>query len=451
MPAGPNTTEPAPIAVIGTGAAGLMAAIAAGRTLSDAGRSDAGVIAIDSAKTLGAKILVAGGGRCNVTHDTIDHRLYAPAADHPTIRKVLRTLPVRETVAFFASLGVQLKTEPTGKLFPTTDRARTILDALLRAARDANVALRHPLRVQRVEREADTGFVIHHSGEHAAPLRARQIILATGGRSLPKTGSDGHAYTIARTLGHTITDPTFPALVPLVIDRARDTPNLTSLAGLSTIASLDVRAASGKRLHRETGSTLFTHFGLSGPAPMNVSRHFTRARLDDPRATLALNVLPGLTMDQLDTQLINARAPVGAFLRSHPNANPATPGEAASGQGLPTRLAEAICRAAHIEPKTPAHALRREQRKSLARAATEHTLPIAGDRGWNHAEVTAGGVPLAEIDPNSMRSRLDPNLYLCGEILDVDGPIGGYNFQWAWASGRLAGIAAAQAIAAEPA
>ena len=459
MTGAPSSAQPIPIVVVGAGAAGLMAAITAARTRSIAppppNLPGTSVLLLDGAKSIGAKLLVSGGGRCNVTHHTIDHRLYCPAADQPTIRQILRAFDVKQTVAFFNEINVELKQEPTGKLFPTTDKARTVLSALLRAAEQSGVAIRNPWRVAAISHDpAADRFTIRRAAPssltHPDPaptpdntILARRLILATGGRSLPKTGSDGQAHTIARALGHTITQPLFPALVPLTIDAPRDAAHLTELSGIATVATLEVRAATNKRLHAITASTLCTHFGLSGPGPMNISRHLAAARLADPGAHLLLNWLPNTTMDQLDAQLLHgARTPIATFLRTHPNANPLVGGFGGSG-GLPTRLAETICRAASLDPATPAHDLRREQRKALARAATEMTPPISGDRGWNHAEVTAGGIPLSEIDPTTMRSRILPNLFLCGEIIDVDAPIGGYNFQWAWSTGHLAGKAAA--------
>lgn len=430
------------IAVIGAGAAGLMSAISAGRggrTAPDAG-PPLRVVAIDGARSLGAKILVAGGGRCNVTHDVVDPRLYA-GSSVGAIRKVLSRFTVADTTRFFADLGVQLKREDTGKLFPTTDKARTVLDALLGAARDAGdggVELMHPWRVESVERSGD-GFVIRRAGEEfadeqATPIVASRVILCTGGRSLPRSGSDGHGHAIARSLGHSITERVFPALVPLVINHAR-ADWLKELSGLTTDATLEVRMSDGRKIKSITGSLLCTHFGLSGPCPMDISRYFTDARLDDPGATLSVNWLLDATMDETDRELQSLGS---ATITRHFGSRRVSP--------MPARLIETICTRIGIDPKSPAHALTREQRKTLARALTEMEVPIHSDRGWNYAEVTAGGVPLEEIDLKTMASKITPGLHLAGEICDVDGRIGGYNFQWAWASGFVAGTSAARAF-----
>ena len=421
------------IAVVGAGAAGLMAAIAAGRVAERIGRT-LRIVALDGAAKLGAKILVAGGGRCNVTHHAVDESAYAGSSRH-AIRKVLGRFGVPETVAFFSDLGVELKREETGKLFPVTDDAHTVLDALLAEAKRLGVELRHPWRVIAVERASseDGGFIVRGGDARtAAPgeIHARRVILATGGMALPRSGSDGAGYALARSLGHTITDRVFPALVPLLL---ADGHFVRSLSGVAVPATLEVRTAAGKRLAAFTNSTLCTHFGLSGPGPMDISRYWSDARASDPAAVLVVNWLPALTPDALDALLLArpSRPPMSVLTRP-PCA-------------LPERLARALCDHAGLGTAAdgPAGSIARDARRALVTAATSHPLPVVGDRGFTHAEVTAGGVPLAEVRLDTMESRVCQGLHLCGEILDVDGRIGGFNFQWAWASGFVAGSAAA--------
>ncbi|MBX3316815.1 MAG: aminoacetone oxidase family FAD-binding enzyme [Phycisphaeraceae bacterium] len=426
------------IAIIGAGAAGLMAAITAGRAAREQ-KHPLSIIALDSARTLGAKILVAGGGRCNVTHHAVDESAYAGSSRN-AIKKVLRSFPVERTVDFFRERGVELKREDTGKLFPTTDSARTILNALLEAARDAAVEIRHPWRVDSITRGPDGLFHIARepsvaATERAAPesLTAHRIILATGGRSLPKSGSDGKGYDFARALGHSITPRVFPALVPLIVP---DGHFIRSLSGLAADVTLEVRSSTNKRLAQFTNSTLCTHFGLSGPGPLDISRYLTAARNDDPGAWLAINWLPGSTGETVDRELQQiGKMSVIRWLRERSSE--------ATAAKLPDRLAEAICKEAGVAPGVSGNALTREARRSLVIALTEMRIPITGDRGYTYAEVTAGGVPLSEIKLDTMESRACPSLHLCGEICDVDGRIGGFNFQWAWASGYLAGRGAA--------
>jgi len=371
------------VAVIGAGAAGLMAAIAASR-------AGARVVAIDGAKKIGAKILISGGGRCNVTNEVVRAEDFNGSRN--AIAKVLRTFDVSSTVAFFDELGVKLKREETGKLFPVSNRARDIVDALLRAAEGVEIVT--GIRVESIE----SGFVINGS------IHADRVILAAGGRSVPKTGSDGSGYTLARMLGHTVT-PAFPALVPLVVEK-----------GHWVDAELAVKSPTGRVLQRHRGSMLFTHFGLSGPVVLDISRHW----IANHPATLSANFLPGETFESVDLALI-------AAAKRNPHAT------IVSVLHLPDRLV------ARLTPETALGRLSKDDRRRIVRDLVDYTLPVVRDRGFEYAEVTAGGVPLSEVDVGTMESRICPNLYLCGEILDVDGRIGGFNFQWAWASGRLAG------------
>lgn len=407
------------ILIIGAGAAGMMAAAFAARGAAPGGS----VAVMDGAKRIGAKILVSGGGRCNVTHDVVLPEDYA-GSKRNQIAKVLRTFSVDQTVAFFAELGVELKREDTGKLFPTTDQAMTVLNALWDGVGQAGAKVLADHRVSAVRRD-DQGFTVATSqGE----FQAKRVILATGGKSLPKTGSDGLGYEFVRSLGHTVTQTT-PALVPLVLEKDHW---LTKLSGLALDVELAVVAGSGKVLKRQAGAMLLTHFGLSGPAAMDISRHWIAAHDSDPGAELRVNLLPGRSFEQVDEYLqglTQSRGKAGLV--------------GVIGEDLPKRLAEAVVvHGAGIDAATPMARLGKPQRRALAHTLTGLVLPVVRDRGYLFAEVTAGGVPLSELDLSTMQSRVCPGLYLCGEILDVDGRIGGYNFQWAWCSGRLAGTSA---------
>jgi len=408
------------IAIIGGGAAGLTAAIFARRT-APAAR----IVVLDGAPKIGAKILISGGGRCNVTHDAVSTDDFNGSRN--AIAKVLRTFTVDQTVEWFASMGVTLKREETGKLFPVTDRARTVVDALLRECE--GVEVRVGARVSGLECGDRSHRFDSPAGKAVTAVTALQIadgttitahrvILATGGRSVPKTGSDGGGYALAEALGHTITD-TFPALVPLILAPGHW---MTSLSGTSVEAELSVRA--GRVLVRQRGSLLFTHFGLSGPVVLDVSRHWIVSNGGE----LVANFLPGETFESLEAAFLaekNPHATVGSVLRGR----------------IPERLLAAIAGDA-----PPLGKLTKDERRRIVRALVETVVPVVRDRGFDYAEVTAGGVPLTEIDLATMASRRCDGLYLCGEILDVDGRIGGYNFQWAWASGRLAGIHAARSL-----
>jgi predicted Rossmann fold flavoprotein len=408
------------VLVIGAGAAGLFAATWAGRTARTAGAALA-VTAVDGARKLGAKILVAGGGRCNVTHVAVSEADYAGSTP-PAIRKVLRRFGVAETRQFFTEAGVALKEEETGKLFPVTDSARTVLDALVREAGRAGARLVHPARVTGLVRLGAEFVATTEAGD----MHAARVILCTGGKSLPKSGSDGCGHALAAGLGHSITEPVVPALVPLVLETGHW---ITALSGLTLPTEVTLRSGTGRRLTATTGSTLLTHLGLSGPAILDVSRHWLVARHRDPAAALTINWLPGATTDEVDRELVAGRRRGAlAVLRDR----------------LADRLARALCTAAAAAATGD---LARDARRRLASLVTATPLPLTGDRGFTVAEATAGGVPLAEVRLETMESRVCPGLYLAGEVLDVDGRIGGFNFQWAWASGFVAGQAAARAAA----
>lgn len=458
-------TERADIVIVGAGAAGLMTAIWAGRT-----NSSRSIVLLDGARGIGAKILVAGGGRCNVTHFEVDEQSYA-GSTRPAIAKVLRRFGVPETIEFFRGLGVELKREATGKLFPVTDDAHTVLDALLCEVRRVGVRLRHPCRVTGVSpippgapqaslADVNTGeinmasrtvrdagrarqercnaaeshlasasgaqgdrFVVH--GDWGS-MTCRTLVLATGGNALPKSGSDGAGYAFAVALGHTLTSRITPALVPLVLAPGHF---LRDLPGVSFQATLEVRSSTGARLASFTNSTLCTHFGLSGPAVLDISRYYTEARAGDPQARLVINFMPGDDEASVDRLLL--AQPMHSVTR------------ALAGR-LPERLLRAIAGEAGIESGAPVSTIRRERRRNLVRGLCSLDLPVTGDRGFTHAEVTAGGVPLSELRLDTMESRRRPGLHLVGEICDVDGRIGGFNFQWAWASGYVAGRALGQ-------
>jgi predicted Rossmann fold flavoprotein len=399
------------LAIVGAGAAGLTAAIFARRRARELA-ADIRIATVDGAAKIGAKILISGGGRCNLTHHTVAADDFNGASRN-AIARILRTFSVEQTSAFFRDLGVELKREETGKLFPTTDRARTVLDALLSESGD----VRPGCRVTAIR----PAFVIDTA---SGQLRSRAVVVATGGRSIPKTGSDGAGYDMVRALGHSVS-AVWPGLVPLVLPRGHW---LTSLSGVSLDVELALARPGGRILRRERGSMLFTHFGLSGPVVLDMSRHWIAAG----NGALAANLLPGLEFAEVESMLAaRPRTTMQAILEAH----------------LPPRLADAVLiREARVEPSRRGAQLTREERRRIAHAVTALPLPVAGDRGFDYAEVTAGGVPLDEIDPRTMESRKCPGLYLCGEILDVDGRIGGFNFQWAWASGRLAGISAVDAI-----
>ncbi len=411
------------IAVIGAGAAGLAASIFAAEAAAKGDRPQR-IVLLDGVKTIGAKILVSGGGRCNVTHEAVTPTDFF--GNRHIIKNVLAAFSVEQTVKWFASLGVELKREETGKLFPVTDKARTILTALAIHCHALGVTIRPDHRVTDVAclTGPEAVFVIHHT--HGT-LQAKKVILATGGRSIPKSGSDGFGYELARRLGHHVT-ATVPALVPLVLE---DTMFHKTLSGLSHDVELTT-VVKGRIVDRRTGSLLWTHFGISGPVVMDASRFWTLAQEQKEAVAVYGNVLSGQNLEQ-----------VREWFMEQMQDNPRRSLVKTLAQRLPQRFAEAIIHHVGCEAQMTIAQLPRKDRDRILTALTKLQFPIVQDRGWNYAEVTAGGVPLEEINFRTMESKLVPGLYLIGEILDCDGRIGGFNFQWAWSTGFLAGRAGA--------
>lgn len=400
------------IAIVGAGAAGLATAIFAAQA-----NPSARILLIDSAKSVGAKILVAGGGRCNVTHKLVTPRDYNGPQN--IIRNVLAAFDAARAAQWFESLGVKLKEEDTGKLFPVSDSARTVLNALLRRCEDLGVRLCSSTRITDITRDRNLFQLRHGDGV----IECMRLVLATGGRSLPRTGSDGSGWQLVQRLGHTVT-PTYPALVPLVLAGSFFHG---SLSGISQEVELST-FADGKLIDRRAGSLLWTHFGISGPVVLDASRHWVIAHAAARNPQLRASLLPGQDYQAVESRLL-------AAAQERPRATLLN----LLAQSLPARVAQAILAHLAIDPSTTLGQLARDARRALVQALTALPLPVERDRGWNYAEVTAGGVPLSEIDYRTMTSRLAPNLYLVGEMLDCDGRIGGFNFQWAWATGYLAG------------
>jgi len=405
------------VIVVGAGAAGLATAIFTRRR-----RPEASVLLLDGAKKPGAKILVSGGGRCNVTNTVVTERDYRGGP--PTIvRRVLRALTVADTVRFFADAGVSLHEEHDGKLFPDSNSARQVLDALLQQAAAGGVELRSSHRVVSVH-QTDSGFrVVTNAGE----LIARRVVLATGGMSLPKSGSDGAGYLLARALGHTLVATT-PALAPLVLSvNGKDASAIHGTwSGISQQVILTLRT-EGSVTARERGSMLWTHFGISGPAALDLSRHWLRARLEGRDTEAVATLTPDLDFESLESFWLEQarqrpRAMLGTILATQ----------------IPAAVADGVLAGLGIDASTTLASVTRDDRRRLTHALTGWPVPIVDSRGYNFAEATAGGIALQEIDPTTMESRCCPGLYLVGEMLDVDGRLGGFNFQWAWSGAAVA-------------
>lgn len=405
------------IVVIGAGAAGLMAAM-------EASRRGADVVLLEKNNKTGVKILMSGGTRCNLTHDT-DARGIAEAFGRARrfLQPSLGAFGPSDVVRLFNESGVETKIESTGKVFPVSDRAVHVRDALHRLAIESGVKIRTGIGVNGL-RECDAGWQLETS---AGPIHAERVIVTAGGKSWPGCGTTGDAYVWMQALGHTVVTPR-PALVPLV-----GGPEwMHALSGL-TLEDVTARVlpAEGKQkpLAVRRAAFLFTHFGFSGPAAMDVSGAITAAESIE-KIRLRLDVLPGMSEAEVryglqDRSRDGGRLKVATLL----------------SRWIPNRLATQLTNL--INGDFFVAELPKSSRETLIANLKQLHLPVVGTRGFDKAEVTAGGVDLKEIDPRTMQSRRHSNLFVAGELLDVDGPIGGYNFQAAFSTGRAAGIAAA--------
>ena len=407
------------IVVVGAGAAGLVAAIFA------ADRSSAercSVTVIERTSDGGRKILISGGGRCNILPAAVEPDRFVTDSPPHLLRGMLRAWPLVAQRDFFErQVGVPLRLEEkTAKLFPVSNRARDVRDGLVGLARRRGIQFRYDTSMTGLAPTA-TGWRVETTQGH---IDTRAVVLATGGLSVPATGSDGTGLRLAAELGHVVHD-TYPALTPLLAESALH----ASLSGVG----LDVRLRAkwrGKSAE-VTGGFLFTHRGYSGPAVLDLSHIAARNRLSSgdrgDRAVFRIAWTDQNT-DQWQRELASAAGLVVTTVARH----------------LPRRLAQQLLEEAGVPLGRRAAELRRGERSALLESLTGFILPWTGDEGYGKAEVTGGGVTLDDVNPRTLESRRHAGLFLCGEMLDAFGPIGGHNFAWAWSTGRTAGLGAAQ-------
>lgn len=456
--------------MVGAGAAGLFAALAARGVLgADGGRLPLGpdapdVVVLNNEPRLGLKILVSGGGRCNLTNARVDERDFETDAPH-LVRRLLRGFPPAAVRAFFEANDCALYEEALGKVFPRSNDARDVLRVLLEAIDRARIPLIAPAEVVDLE-PADGGMRVRLAS--GPPWMARRVILATGGKSLPKTGSRGFGLEFLGTLGHALI-PAVPGLTPIVLD---PTSPLHGLAGLTVPVVLTLAPAgteparlsgkSFKPLARSGGSLLVTHKGATGPAPFDVSAQCGRempgaavelradfwslTRRDGPWGRyLDLAKPPGASLPPGDVPRPPNRQEFEAQaepLLAHRERGLAQ----ALSERIPRSLLQGLLRAADLDPRLPVKQLDHTMRTRLWLALSQADLKLAACEGYAKAEVTSGGVRLGELLPATLESRLCDHLFCCGEVVNVTGRLGGFNFQWAWSSGFAAGNGAAASL-----
>ena len=405
------------VAVVGAGAAGLMAA-------ATAARNGAEVTLYERNDRPGRKLRITGKGRCNVTNAcTTAEFMEAVPRNARFLYAALARFAPEDTMAHFEALGVPLKVERGRRVFPVSDHATDIVDALVADARRAGVKTVHARVTGLTMIDGAVTGVKTAAGDHAYDA----VILCTGGMSYPGTGSDGDGYRFARAAGHTVT-PLKPSLVPITADD----PTCRRLQGLSlkNVALRIISAQSGKNVYDDFGEMMFTHFGLTGPMILSASAHIQD--IAPGKYTAVIDLKPALTDKQLDARLLSdfAKYANRDFLN-------------AVGDLLPQKLIPVIVERSGIDPRKKVNLITREERLALGALLKGLTIPLRGFRPIDEAIITSGGVTLKEVDPGSMASKLAPGLYFAGELLDLDAYTGGYNLQIAFSTAVLAGEHAA--------
>ncbi len=412
------------LVIVGGGAAGLWAAgTAGGRGLK--------TLVLEKNVKAGVKILMSGGSRCNITHNCgIEGILEAFGNQGRFLKPALHNLSPQDVVAEINRLGVPTKIEDTGKVFPVSDRALDVRDALVRRLNEAGASLRTGVAVKQVTRDGAGQWLIATEAEQ---LTSRKLLVATGGLSYAGCGTTGDGYPWAQALGHAI-EPTHAALTPLLSPATW----VHELQGL-TLEDVRVTAVYGDAKperdprHVSRTSLLWTHFGFSGPAAMNVSGAVS-GWPEPHRARLLIDLLPELNTNDCQTLL---SADAGAGKRSLHNVLTAH---------MPRRMADCLLAQAEVAADVTLAQLPKKNRQRLLELMKGLMVPLAGTRGYPKAEVTAGGVCRKEVNPHTLESRIVPGLYFAGEVLDIDGPIGGFNFQAAFATGHTAAMNIAESI-----
>ena len=406
------------LVVIGGGPAGMMAA-------GTAAEMGASVALIEKNQRNGKKLLITGKGRCNVTNDCTRDNFFANIPVNPKfLFSAFAKFSNRDVMDFFESHGVPLKVERGNRVFPVSDRAADINNALIEYGRKAGV---HVIRDIAVKVISADGRISSVATEANGIIECGACVIATGGMSYPLTGSTGDGYRFARELGHTVVQPK-PSLVPLVIE-GRECAEAQGLS-LRNVAIKVTENDSGKTIYKDFGEMLFTHFGMSGPVILSASSH-----MRDPkkRYKISIDLKPALSLEQLDSRIQrdfseNINKDFGNSL----------------SKLLPQKIISVIIKRTGIPYNTKVNSIRREQRLALAGMLKNLEYTVSGFRPIDEAIVTSGGINISEINPKTMESKIVEGLYFAGEVIDVDAHTGGFNLQIAFSTGRCAGIAAAE-------
>ena len=401
------------IAVIGGGAAGMMAA-------GTATMYGAAVTIFEHMPFLGKKLGITGKGRCNVTNNCGIEEFLANVTKNPRfLYSALGALSPEETLTLFENLGVELKTERGNRVYPSDDKAKTIVDALRRYSSAAKVI--HE-KVKSLKSTPDGKFIINDKYD-----QFDAVILASGGKSYPLTGSDGSGYKLASRLGHSVTE-----LIPSLIPLTSNSPLCEEMQGLSLRnVGIKISDKSGQIVYTDFGEMMFAHFGVTGPVILSASAHLRG--LDISSLNLHIDLKPALDEKTLDTRLL-------ADFKQNANKDFIN----SLGGLLPLKMISPFVELSGIDPRRKVNSITKEERRKIIELLKCFTIPLDGFRPIEEAIVTSGGISTKEIRPGTMESKIIPGLYFAGEVIDVDAYTGGFNLQIAFSTGYLAGKSAAE-------
>lgn len=401
--------------VIGGGASGMIAAIAASRNGHN-------VVIFEKNEKLGKKLYITGKGRCNITNACDRETFFENVISNPKfLFKAFHTLNTDDVIDFFESLGLSTKVERGNRVFPQSDKSSDVIVALKKELERLGVDIRNNSEV--------SDIIIRDGSFYGLRLKNNEeyfgdaVIIATGGLSYPLTGSTGDGYRFAKDAGHTVTD-LYPSLVPLYVSESF----ISELMGLS-LKNIGITVECGqKEIYRDFGELLFTHFGVSGPVILSASRFIIPYLNSNEKITLKIDLKPALTLQQLDARILRdfEEFKNKQFKNS-------------LNHLLPNKLIDVIIRLSHIDPEKKVNSITKDERLYLAELLKNFTLNITKLGSYNQAVITKGGINVKEVNPSTMESKLIKNMYFAGEVLDLDALTGGFNLQIAWSTGYLAG------------
>lgn len=400
--------------VIGGGPAGIIAA-------SQAGARGAKVLLLEKNKELGKKIKITGHGRCNIVQAEFNLKTLVSSygENGKFLFSCFNNFGPKKIMEFFEDIGVALKTEANGRVFPASDDAEEVVSVLIKYLRQNKVEIKYGVEVKDIVKTKNKIVVMLNNSEE---LETKNLIIATGGLSYPVTGSTGTGFNLAKKLGHPVTK-TIPALVSLKTKESW----VKKIQGLSLSEIKIILYKGKKKIIEASGDMLFTHFGVTGPAVLNISK-FALSNLGGEEVFLKINFFPTLTQEQLEKKLIQDFHGFGKKLIKN-----------VLGSIVQPKAVLLLLELAKINPDKPANSISKDERKHLLEVLQGLKLTIIGSLGYEMAMVTSGGVDLKEVDPKTMQSKIHPGVYFAGEVLDIDGPTGGYNLTVAWSTGYAAG------------